>query len=415
MCAAYRFTSLKKQLKNNATRTNRCQRKTNISFIKTHKTASTAVQNVLLRYGLHNNLKIAFPVNTHDFNYPGFFSNTSVAKHGPNPYNIICHHMRMRYAATKSIMPKDSPFVTIVREPGQLFESTFDYFWPIVPSFQRVPHHNKTSIEDWLDQAADHMHAAGPSTYAHFGKNPTFFDLGYNNMKNHEQHIQEALTELSKIFDLVMVADYFDESIVLFADLMCWDLEDVACLSLNARSHDNDSEAKTRRARIREKARRWNKADAALFDYFNATLWKKIEMFGLKKMESAISKLKEIRNNLTDICIEGGGIVDSENISDLDFKKTIFKPRGVSVASYNLKPGAEKLAICRELIASENTFSRQVFNTQRDRLLPRTSKYGISQTFFLKLLTLTSILLIGKLICFKFYQITSRCVFCHGK
>ena len=63
--------------------------------------------------------------------------------------------------------------------------------------------------------------------------------------------------------------------------------------------------------------------------------------------------------------------MDSENISDLDLKKTIFKPRGVSVASYNLKPGAEKLAICRVLIAPENTFSRQVFDIQSNRLLPK--------------------------------------------
>lgn len=54
MCAAYRFTSLKKQLKNNATRTNRCQRKTNISFIKTHKTASTAVQVSYLSINFSN-------------------------------------------------------------------------------------------------------------------------------------------------------------------------------------------------------------------------------------------------------------------------------------------------------------------------------------------------------------------------
>ncbi|CAK8683154.1 galactosylceramide sulfotransferase-like isoform X1 [Clavelina lepadiformis] len=363
-----RSVNVKKQIKDNTTKINDCKRKTNIVFIKTHKTASTGVQNILLRYGLHNNLKIAFPKNVHDFDYPHFFSSQSVAKQGSDPYNIVCHHMRMKYDVLKGFMPKETPFVTIVREPGQLFESTFDYMWEIVPSFQRVPHHGNTSIEDWLDNAAAHMRATGSSTYANFAKNPMFFDLGYNNMIDDDQYIEKALAELTKIFDLVLVSDYFDESMVLFADLLCWDLEDVACLSLNARSHDNDGNAEIKRARIRGKARLWNKSDAALFDYFNATLWRKIERFGMTKMEAAVNRLKEIRSNLTETCVEGEGAVDSSKISDLNFKKTIFKPKGVSVASYNLKPGAEKLDICRQLIASENTFSREVFNTQRDRL-----------------------------------------------
>ncbi|XP_076815103.1 galactosylceramide sulfotransferase-like isoform X1 [Clavelina lepadiformis] len=357
-------TTVKKKLKLTTTSNETCKSKTNIVFIKTHKTASTAIQNVLLRYGLHNNLKIAFPRNIHDFNYPSFFSTSSVAKLGSGPYNIVCHHMRMRYDAVKNLMPKDTPFVTIVREPGELFESTFDYFWPIVPSFQRVPHHGNTSMEDWLDKAGEHIRAAGHSVYAHFAKNPTFFDLGYNNLIDDDQYIEKTIDVLSKIFDLVMVSDYLDESMVLFADLLCWDLEHVACLSLNARSHDNEGDDVTRKARIREKARRWNKADALLFDHFNETLWRKVEEFGMNKMAASVRKLTQIRSNLAEICIDGGTAVDSAKINDSTFKKTIFKPKGVSVASYNLKPGAEKIATCRELIASENTFSKQVFDAQ---------------------------------------------------
>ena len=44
MVVVNRSVNVKKQIKDNTTKINDCKRKTNIVFIKTHKTASTAVQ-----------------------------------------------------------------------------------------------------------------------------------------------------------------------------------------------------------------------------------------------------------------------------------------------------------------------------------------------------------------------------------
>ena len=38
-----------------------CEKKTNIAFLKTHKCASSSVQNILMRFGLKNQLNFALP------------------------------------------------------------------------------------------------------------------------------------------------------------------------------------------------------------------------------------------------------------------------------------------------------------------------------------------------------------------
>ena len=38
-----------------------CQKQTNIGFLKTHKCASSSVQNILMRFGLKNELNFVLP------------------------------------------------------------------------------------------------------------------------------------------------------------------------------------------------------------------------------------------------------------------------------------------------------------------------------------------------------------------
>ena len=40
-------------------------------------------------------------------------------------YNILTHHSRINYQAMRSIMPNDTLFITIVRNPVDLYESIF--------------------------------------------------------------------------------------------------------------------------------------------------------------------------------------------------------------------------------------------------------------------------------------------------
>jgi len=53
------------------------------------------------------------------------------------------------------------------------------------------------------------------SHYERFGKNAMMYDFGFDNSEEDEDVIQGWIDYLDKTFDLVMITDYFDESMVL--------------------------------------------------------------------------------------------------------------------------------------------------------------------------------------------------------
>ena len=50
--------------------------------------------------------------------------------------------------------------------------------------------------------------------------------------------IKKHIDELAEKIDLVLIMEYFDESLVLLKRELCWDLDDVVYFKLNQRSHE---------------------------------------------------------------------------------------------------------------------------------------------------------------------------------
>ena len=270
--------------------------------------------------------------------------------------------MRFNFEEVRASMPGDTLFITSVREPGALFQSTFYYFWSSVTAFRKVPHYGKDALEQWLDNAALFTRdLIQRRSTRQFTKNPTMFDLGFDNEVDEESYIQDAIKKLDEIFDLVIVADYFYESVVLLADLLCWDLNDVVCFTVNARTN-NTRIYKDQQERIRNKARKWNKADASLFDHFNASLWRRVNLYGRSRMAKDIKRLQNLTNSLLVDCVEENHSVELSLVRDPEFKKVVYQPEDVSVQSYNLKVDSKNLKQCQELIEGENNFGKKIYD-----------------------------------------------------
>lgn len=50
--------------------------------------------------------------------------------------------------------------------------------------------------------------------------------------------IKKHIDELAEKIDLVLIMEYFDESLVLLKRELCWDLDDVVYFKLNKRSQE---------------------------------------------------------------------------------------------------------------------------------------------------------------------------------
>ena len=59
-------------------------------------------------------------------------------------------------------------------------------------------------------------------------KNQQLWDLGLHteDMENQEK-VDAKIKELDSQFDFVILAEFFDEGLVILAKLLCWDLENV--------------------------------------------------------------------------------------------------------------------------------------------------------------------------------------------
>jgi len=190
-----------------------------------------------------------------------------------------------------------------------------------------------------------------------FAKNGLFYDFGFDNLNESEFYIQNSIEKVEQMFELVLIADYLEESLILLKDLLQWSLKDVAFLRLNSRLLRTVLDENLR-SRISE----WNKADSLLFQHFNRTFWKKVKKYGLSRMSQEVVRLKEINSQLRRSCIRGDGPVAGSDVDDVRFK--VFSPKGVKMASYNLREDAKFNKTCRDLVLPERHWLRYLMTKQ---------------------------------------------------
>ena len=121
------------------------------------------------------------------------------------------------------------------------------------------------------------------------------FDLGFDHLSASEEEIEEAIKSMEERYELVMISDYFVESMVLLKHAFCWNWEDVAFFASNARASNSEDQLDEELSRKMEE---WNHFDFKIFSHFNNSLWKKIDELesfdeDKKTLEALLEELKE--------------------------------------------------------------------------------------------------------------------------
>lgn len=110
--------------------TNSCRPRRNIVFLKTHKCASSSIQNIFNRFGYRRGLTFVLPAKGSYIGHPEPFNWSMVpdARKFGLRYNILTHHCRFNYDEMRTRFSNDVKFVTIVRHPVELYESLFSFY-----------------------------------------------------------------------------------------------------------------------------------------------------------------------------------------------------------------------------------------------------------------------------------------------
>ncbi|XP_075538622.1 galactosylceramide sulfotransferase-like isoform X2 [Dermacentor variabilis] len=256
-----------------------------VCFLKTHKCASSSVQNMLMRYGESHGLRFVLPKSANYLGHPHLF-NRSMAP-GKPPFDMLVHHARFHETEMRAVLRQQPLFVTIVREPAALFESLYSYYG--------LKRKTNMSLEQFASTASANRSVMGlldrSRTRSKLGFNQMSFDLGMAPAQfGNASAVRRFVEQLVATFDLVMVAERINESLVLLKDLLCWHTDDVVVFKLNARQ---SIYRHLLSPRLAAQIRWLNSADVLLYEHFARRFELRVRQFGQERMAKELHLLHE--------------------------------------------------------------------------------------------------------------------------
>lgn len=336
----------------------KCKPVDKVLFLKTHKTGGSTITNILNRYGESRNLTFVLPRQAHLFTFlwPARFRLSYTAPLFDFGANILCNHARFNKRPMNYLFPKEtSRYITILRDPTAQYESVFNFMHFANPLGFKDEDDPLGTFLKFTPPFQDIKPLMKQTLALHLVRNPMSFDLGldYRYYQNRTA-IERYLDFLDKEFDLVMIMEYFDESMVLLKRLLCWDMKDILYFKLNERQ--DKQKRKFISQEVRDDIKSWNKADFMLYQYFNRTFWRKVKAQG-PSFQKELRIFRHKNNVMTRTCLQKGNFLDEAYT-------------GVYVKGYSLKKNVPliKRKVCEGMKKNEIAYVKYFREKMAKRL-----------------------------------------------
>lgn len=257
-------------------------------FLKTHKTGSTTVTSLILRKCIRDHKNCFIP----NIQHPGKTFKVDDLKEimfgrglygGKVPYDMWCHHAQY-HPQLLSVVRSRALFVTIIRRPAFRFVSA--WFWYHAGGAEKYRNADNeshlSSFSSMLNMTLKGFIGGGKKAKFKYrsGLDVTTEELvgKYSSRADYERKFKDLLHRIRNGEMLVLIADRMDESLVVFAKEMNWDMRDVAYISLKVRSTQVDAVMLTDQELL--DLDRSQPFDSALFEVANTALDIRIKSYG---------------------------------------------------------------------------------------------------------------------------------------
>ncbi|XP_042865790.1 galactosylceramide sulfotransferase-like [Penaeus japonicus] len=278
-----------------------CSAPCDVFFLKTHKTASSVVQNLLLRWGMRRNLVFGVPGRGVYLGHPKPFT-SDLVRHTPlvppsgdRRADVIAHHLRLKdpEEICKSLS-KDAVWVTIMRDPSTSFQSMFSYY--------NLEEELRTPLLRLLDFPRSKMNVF-PRYSGRIGRNQMLFDLGVEPEDfDSPAAVEGAIRKVEQNFHFVLIAEYMDESLILLKDLIGLTMRDLVTLNQKTRFRAENSTEDILDPHRSAKLRDWLQGDYRLHQHFTARLLELVNHFGRTRMAKEVAELRSLREETRRKC-----------------------------------------------------------------------------------------------------------------
>ncbi|CAH1782558.1 unnamed protein product [Owenia fusiformis] len=264
-----------------------------VFYLKVNKAGSCTLQAMFNKYADKHNQIVGMPCSNsvgerHLVGWPEPFKPEHLIPLSKN-YTYWEHlNEHIKYSSKiKQVMAPGSVFVASIREPFSHFFSYYNFYSmeKTYKGYLKEPNKFKYFLDNIKTMPhLELIHHMPPS-------NPIAQCFG---IKQEEQYnitvIQEKINEIEMEFDLVILAEFMDESLILLTECSDLTIEDVVILK-NANVKNIKKSKPVLTPKEYENLIQWNIADSMIYNHFNKTLWEKIDKFGRHKMAIKILEL----------------------------------------------------------------------------------------------------------------------------
>ena len=285
-----------------------CQPQKNVAFLKVHKTGSSTMLNMFYRFASKYNLNLVLPKsNIGNFNYLGYGTTLNPKELVPliagESYNILCNHVVYNRQAFRAIMPRDTMYIGILREPVAHFMSAFSYYGGGCFMREQIKHLPLSEI-NLMKAFLQNPYKYSTSGTNYYLNNKMSFDFGLNQTDyGNSAAISEFISRLDEDFILVIILEYLDESLVLLKRILCWEMQDIIYIPVNVRFSRRSQRSKT--AKLNKKdiknLQKYNKADFLLYDFFKKRLLFQIQDADID-FQSELKQFRKIQSQVYVFC-----------------------------------------------------------------------------------------------------------------
>ncbi|XP_027208270.2 galactosylceramide sulfotransferase isoform X2 [Penaeus vannamei] len=238
------------------------------------------------RYGVKHGLTFALPVH---YTLVPISPRILPPEYNASPdgrHNMVVSHIQFSKEGAEQVLKVSAKYVATVRKPASRFESMWYY-----GNYEKRFHLDLTTFLI----ASNHT----PRHKQKFNLIANYFGVKDPRDDVPEGEVLSKARWLNETFDLVMVAERFDESLVLLKHLMCWNTEDVVYLKAKIRKP-------TYRAKLseaqKERLRQLNRQDVILYKFFREIFEEKVKAFGEERMQREVEELRHANAQLTKDC-----------------------------------------------------------------------------------------------------------------
>ncbi|XP_052812161.1 galactosylceramide sulfotransferase-like [Mya arenaria] len=314
-----------------------------IGFLKVHKAASSTMQNIFFRFGMKRNLTFVFT------DHPNYFSRTA-SHHLPvvtprlrGGHDILCTHGVFNIRTYGSVLPVDAKYIAIVREPLQQFVSSVNYYSQPAQQLSYLSAIRGNRVTELIRNP---KYDPGFFSYT---KNTMARDFGFPGTTALKK-VYAKLTELDGIFKLVLLVEYFEESLILMKRYFNWKLEDILYISNNVYSKKGWSVQDLTPDDI-TKFRQRNKLDYYVYEHFYERFWRQFRSES-SDIHQEVLHFKSVLERLAAFCRAEGGV----NKGLLEIEASVWGA-GISVSSDDcqlmVKEELDFISLLRRIQGSE--------------------------------------------------------------